>query len=105
MFAILKKLKESKLRSRHWRDICTAASITRDKDDDFNILNLWNVDLDMFGDKVNSVINLANNERTIEGELQEIKELWEATKFSINRIHWIEGGDQFFCLGKRFSTN
>ena len=100
LFSILKKLKESKLRSRHWREICSAANITRDKDDDFNILNIWNVDLDMFGEKVNAVINLASNERTIEGELQEIKELWEGTKFSINRISWTEGGEQFFCLGK-----
>ena len=36
----------------------------------------------MFGEKVNSVINLASNERTIEGELQEIKELWD---FNIRR--------------------
>ena len=100
LFAILKKLKESKLRSRHWREICSGAGITRDKDDDFNILNIWNVDQEMFGEKVNSVINLASNERTIEGELQEIKELWEATKFSINRINWTEGGEHFFCLGK-----
>ena len=99
LFSVLRKLKESKLRPRHWRDICTAANITRDKDDDFDILNIWNVDLDMFGGKVHSVINLASNERTIEGDLQEIKELWEATKFSINRISWIEGGEKFFCLG------
>lgn len=49
--------------------------------------------------QVDSVINLASNERTIEGDLQEIKELWEATKFSINRKSWIEGGDKFFILG------
>ena len=45
------------------------------------------------------MINLASNERTIEGDLQEIKELWEATKFSINRLSWIEGGEKFFILG------
>ena len=99
LFAILKKLKESKLRSRHWRDICSAANITRDKDDDFNIINIWNVDLDRFGNAVDQTINLAANERTIEGELQEIKEIWEATKFSINRISWIEGGDKYLVLG------
>ena len=48
---------------------------------------------------MDSVINLASNERTIEGDLQEIKELWEATKFSINRQSWIEGGEKFFILG------
>ena len=53
----------------------------------------------MPNDKVDSVINLASNERTIEGDLQEIKELWEATKFSINRQSWIEGGEKFFILG------
>ena len=99
LFSVLRKLKESKLRPRHWREICTAAGITRDKDDDFDILNIWNVDLDLFGAKVHAVINLASNERTIEADLQEVKELWEATKFSINRISWVEGGDKFFCLG------
>ena len=53
----------------------------------------------MPNDQVDSVINLASNERTIEGDLQEIKELWEATKFSINRQNWIEGGEKFFILG------
>ena len=99
LFAILKKLKESKLRPRHWREICTAANISRDKDDDFNIINIWNVDLDMFSSNVDRIINLASNERTIEGDLQEIKEIWEATKFSLNRISFIEGGEKFFCLG------
>ena len=53
----------------------------------------------MFNGQVDSVINLASNERTIEGDLQEIKELWEATKFSINRQSWIEAGEKFFILG------
>ena len=53
----------------------------------------------MFDGQVDSVINLASNERTIEGDLQEIKELWEATKFSINGQSWIEAGEKFFILG------
>ena len=52
MFAILRRLKESKLRPRHWREITHAAGVTRDKDDDFDILSIWNVDLEMFGAKV-----------------------------------------------------
>ena len=99
MFAILRRLKESKLRPRHWREISHAANIVRDKDDDFDILNIWNVDLDVFGAKVHGVIQLADNERKIEAELQEIKELWEATKFSITRHSWTEGGEKLFLLG------
>ena len=99
LFAILKKLKESKLRPRHWREICTGANINRDNEDDFSIFNVWNIDLEVFGNSVDKIIDLASNERTIEGELQEIKEIWEATKFSIQRISWHEGGEKFFCLG------
>ena len=98
LFRILRKLKESKLRSRHWLMISTSAEVEIDSENNFKINNLWSIDLIKFENSIDSIIEKANQERKIESDLQGIKEVWEGMKFQVKRQNWYEGGESFYLL-------
>ena len=99
LFEILKKLKESKLRSRHWKEISRVTNVHIEEDINFNISHFWNFNFQNLECDIDRVINQASHERKIESEIQEFKELWESAKFSLHRECWLKDGDQFYILG------
>ena len=99
LFKILKKLKESKLRSRHWDEMAKICDVIIEEDVNFNIEKLWDFNLEELEASVDCIIDQATNERKIESELQEIKEIWESLKFIVKKEKWQEGGESHSLLG------
>ena len=99
LFKILRKLKESKLRSRHWREIEKVTNVKIDEDINFKIETFWSFDLKELEEKFVGIIEKASHERNIESELQEIKEIWESLKFLVTRESWHEDGESHYLLG------
>ena len=99
LFKILKKLKESKLRTRHWDEMAKICNVVIEEDVNFNIDKLWEFNLEQLESSVDCLIDQATNERKIESELQEIKEIWESLKFIVQKESWCEGGESYPVLG------
>ena len=99
LFRILRKLKESKLRPRHWKEIEQVTKVQIDEDINFNLKSFWDIQLEDLEVNVNSIINQASHERKIESELQEIKEIWEGLKFVLVKYSSQGEGESIYILG------
>ena len=99
LFFILRKLKESKLRPRHWKEIELVTKVDIDEDINFKLESFWDIQLEDLEVNVNKIINQASHERKIESELQEIKEIWEGLKFVLVKYSSQGEGESIFILG------
>ena len=99
LFKILRKLKESKLRNRHWKEIEKVTEVNIDEDINFKIETFWSFNLRELESKFINIIDKASHERSIESELQEIKEIWESLKFFITRESWHANTESHYILG------
>ena len=103
LFEIMKKLKESKLRSRHWKEISRVTNVNIEEDINFQMSQFWNFNFQNLESEINKVINRASHERKIESEIQEFKEIWESVKFSVQRECWQKDGESYYVLGFFYS--
>lgn len=79
---LMSELHSDDMQERHWQDLSNyTSSIINQDDANFCFRDLYKLDLHLYTEQVNDIVEVAKNQTKIKKNLDKIKKFWDDKKF------------------------